>query len=393
MLETAKPAASNRNPPVSSNDMPCDMPGWLVRFRAWRATVVQNPRFRALASRMPLLRSIANRRAEALFSITSGFVQSQVLYACLETGLLDLLSRGPQREDKAAAQLHIPSGNFAHLVQSANALGILHRSGDGWLTLADAGAVVASDPGLAAMIRHHAAFYRDLTDPTALLRGEAGETAMSRLWSYAGAERDPVSARQAQEYSAVMSASQEMLANEILDAVDLGRVRGLLDVGGGEGVFASVAAQRHKDLRLGVFDLPPVADRARERFSSGTLAGRIECHGGSFFSDPLPLGYDTMSLVRVCFDHEDHAVVRLMTGIRKALPADGQLVIGEPMAGNSSGEKLSTAYFAFYFLAMGSGRCRSAQQIIQLAEKAGFTRFEQRKCRTPMLVNVVVARP
>ncbi|MEZ5800540.1 MAG: hypothetical protein R3D29_08800 [Nitratireductor sp.] len=187
MLETAKPAASNRNPPVSSNDMP----GWLVRFRAWRATVVQNPRFRSLASRMPLLRSIANRRAEALFSITSGFVQSQVLYACLDAGLLDLLSRGPQREDKAAAQLDIPSGNFAHLVQSANAIGILHRSGDGWLTLADAGAVVASDPGLAAMIRHHAAFYRDLTDPTALLRGEAGETAMSRLWSYAGAERDP----------------------------------------------------------------------------------------------------------------------------------------------------------------------------------------------------------
>ena len=393
MLDRANPATGQENPPEISPGGIETTPGWLVRFRAWRAAMVQNPRFRNFAARMPILRQIANRRAEALFSVTSGFVQSQVLFACLDTGLLDLLSKGPVRPEHAANRLQIPQRNFAHLVQSADALGIVRLSRDGWLTLADAGAVVASDHGLAAMIRHHAAFYRDLADPTSLLRGSTGRTEMAQLWSYAGTERDPVNERQAADYSAVMSASQEMLAGEILDAVDLRGVTGLLDVGGGEGIFASAVARHHKAMRIGVFDLPPVADRARQRFSTGPLSGRIECHGGSFLTDALPSGHDAMSLVRVCFDHGDETVIRLMQAIRKALPNHGQLLIAEPMAGSSKGEKLSAAYFAFYFLAMGSGRCRSAEELVQLAGKAGFTRFELRRCRTPMLVSVLVARP
>ena len=50
-----------------------------------------------------------------------------------------------------------------------------------------------SVPGLVGMIQHHRAFYQDMADPVALLRGE-GQTQLSQIWPYvfgAGAATDP----------------------------------------------------------------------------------------------------------------------------------------------------------------------------------------------------------
>jgi len=48
--------------------------------------------------------------------------------------------------------------------------------------------VVASEPGIAAMIAHHDALYADLADPVALLRGERDTTALGAYWPYATGE-------------------------------------------------------------------------------------------------------------------------------------------------------------------------------------------------------------
>ena len=42
-----------------------------------------------------------------------------------------------------------------------------------------------------------------------------------------------------------------------------------------------------------------------------------------------------------------------------ALPADGTLLLAEPMAGSRGAEPVGDAYFGFYLLAMGSGRPRT----------------------------------
>ena len=81
--------------------------------------------------------------------------------------------------------------------------------------------------------------YADLRDPVALLRGEAGRTELCRYWAYAGARRARRSrpASRSAAYSALMAASQPLVAAEMLDAYPLRRHRCLLDVGGGEGAF------------------------------------------------------------------------------------------------------------------------------------------------------------
>jgi demethylspheroidene O-methyltransferase len=101
------------------------------------------------------------------------------------------------------------------------------------------------------------------------------------------------------------------------------------------------------------------------------------CYGGSFLDDPLPRGHDCVTLVRVLFDHEDAVVLRLLRNVRAAMEPGQTLVIAEPMAGNRSrGQRYATAYFGVYVMAMGSGRCRTPEEIGALARQAGFSRFD-----------------
>jgi demethylspheroidene O-methyltransferase len=136
-----------------------------------------------------------------------------------------------------------------------------------------------------------------------------------------------------------------------------------------------------------------VADRAAARFAASGLASRATTTGGSFLTDPLPTGADIISLVRVVHDHDDDAVITLLRAARAALPADGTLLLAEPMSGTSGAEPIGDAYFGFYLLAMGSGRPRTADQLEKMLHAAGFPTVRRVRTRTPLLTRLLVARP
>jgi demethylspheroidene O-methyltransferase len=179
----------------------------------------------------------------------------------------------------------------------------------------------------------------------------------------------------------------------VLDAYPLHRHRCLLDVGGGEGAFLRAAAQRAPDLRLMLFDLPPVAERARARLAEAGLSDRARTYGGSFFADPMPTGADVATLVRVLFDHPDERVLAILRAVRAALPADGVLLVCEPMSGTPGAEAIGDAYYGLYLLAMGRGRSRTPQRIESLLREAGFGHVRLLPTRMPLQTRVMLARP
>ena len=183
-----------------------------------------------------------------------------------------------------------------------------------------------------------------------------------------------------------------MVIAEVLDAVDLSRRRRLLDMGGGSGAFVSAVGERWPGLDLALFDLPAVAETARARLADSPIADRLTIHGGSFLDDPVPAGADCYALIRVLYDHDDAAALRLLTAIRKAMDPGDMLIIGEPMAGAGAGAGQVAAYFTFYLLAMRSGRCRSPGDIFALLRKAGFSRMRTHKTAMPVVARVVSAQ-
>ncbi len=361
------------------------------RFLAWRDRTLARPEFQRWATRFPLTRPITRRRARELFDIAAGFVYSQVLFACVETRVFEILASGPRTVDSLVDELGLPEDGVRRLLLAAESLRLLERRDDGSVGLGELGAAMRGNPGIAAMVAHHQRLYADLADPVALLRGRR-ETQLSGFWSYvAGGDRHALSPEQVGDYSELMAVSQAMIADDVLDAVSLGACRQLLDIGGGQGAFASAALARWPQLQATVFDLPAVADRANARFGAQGLAARARAVGGDVFADALPGGADIVSLNRVLHDHDDAPALAILRAARRALPAGGRLLVAEPMAGTRGAEPMGEAYFGFYLMAMGSGRPRTFAEIARFAEAAGFRHCREVPTHRPLLVRVLVA--
>jgi demethylspheroidene O-methyltransferase len=358
------------------------------RWRAWRNGLIGSPAFQRWASRFPLTRPVARRRAQGLFDLTAGFVYSQIAYACVRSDLLERLAAGPVAISDLAAHLDLDSEATLRLLRAAAALKLAEPAGGVQWALGVEGAALLGAPGVAAMIEHHALLYADLADPLALLRRGGGGGALASYWTYA--EGGLPDAEAAGAYSGLMTASQAMVAAQVLDAYPIGHHRRLLDVGGGEGTFLRAVAARAPAVERMLFDLPAVADRARTRFAADGLA--LGATGGDVFRDALPRGADVVSLIRVLHDHDDGPALDMLKAIHRALEPGATLIIGEPMAQEPGAERVGDAYFGIYLLAMGSGRPRPAREIIAMCGQAGFVSARRIPTAMPMIASLIVAR-
>jgi len=395
---------------------------WSDRARDLRNRLLASPRFQRWATRFLPTRPIARRSARRLFDLCAGFVYSQVLLACVQLDLFSALAEGPQPLTRLASRLDLAPEAARRLLKAAASLELVETRGEDRFGLGPLGAAFLGNPGIAAMVEHHVLLYADLADPVALLRGEIEATRLSRYWPYARPEprergerrerpaRDPgrgtgagagtgtdapapaLERDRVVGYSALMSASQSLVADPILDLAPLTRHRCLLDVGGGDGSFLEAAARRAPELQLMLFDLPPVAGLARERFERAGLADRATVIGGDFRVDPLPRGADIVSLVRIVHDHDDETALALLRAVRRALPEGGVLLLAEPMSGAAGAEPMGDAYFGLYLLAMGSGRPRSPKELCTMVRTAGFREARLVPTAMPLQTGLLIAR-
>ncbi len=290
-----------------------------------------------------------------------------------------------------AKQLSLSEEAVRRLLDAGVALRLLERRRNRRYALGPLGAPLVANPGIAAMIDHHTALYDDLRDPVALLRDEFA-TNLRGYWPYAGdVDYADLKHHQVAAYSELMAVSQPLIADDVLAAYPVDRHHTLLDIGGGQGGFLAAVAAQAPNLRLTLFDLPPVVIRAQTYLERAGLADRIAVTGGDFTRDPLPTGADLVSLIRIVHDHDDDTVLRLLTAAKTAIEPGGTLLLAEPMSATRGAEPVADAYFAFYLRAMGRGRPRTPARIKELLKAAGFTNPKLIRTRRPLLTRLIVA--
>jgi demethylspheroidene O-methyltransferase len=358
-------AAGQRQPGVRAD--------WRDRLWNWRDRRLSDRRFQRWAAYFPLTRPIARRHAAALFDLCAGFVYSQVLLSCVQLRVFELLQPGPLPLRQIATRLDLTAEAAETLLSAAAALELIERRrGQRW-GLGRLGAALLGNPAVLRMIEHHPALYEDLRDPVALLRHPQQPRQLAALWAYAG-HREPRDLGEAQvgPYTSLMADTQSLVTEEVLDGYPIEQHRCLLDVGGGDASFLVAAAACAPQLKLLLFDLPAVAERARARLTAAGLADRVEVHGGDFMLGALPVGADLVTLIRVLHDHDDQAALTLLRAVRRALPIGGRVLLAEPVWDTPGALPVATAYFAWYLRAMGQGKPRSAGEIARLLRAAGF---------------------
>ncbi len=362
--------------------------GWPDAIGDFRNRLVSDPNFRRSAKAFAPTRAKARDNARALFDLFAGFVYSQTVLACTQIDLFNFLRAGPQPLSAIASHGNLPLDGATRLARAAASIELLEQRGKDWYALGPLGAALVDEPGLSAMIQHHQLFYEDLLDPLALLRGEK-KGKLAEFWGYGETEGE---AGRPDAYSQLMADTLPMVAEEIFATLNLSKYSKLLDVGGGEGAFVSEVASHIANLDLALFDLPPVAERARAQLASKGLADRVDVHGGSFLTDPLPEGADLISLVRIVHDHTDEHAMAALKACRAAIKPGGTLLLAEPMAEARGAAPMGDAYFGFYLLAMGGGRARTAQRLTEMLNESGFEGVRVHRSRIPLITDVITAR-
>ena len=303
-----------------------------------------------------------------MLDLCAGFVYSQVLFTCVRLRLFDILFKEPLTIAALAERLLLSPEAASRLLDAAISLGLVERRGRSVYGLGQLGAALAGNPAALSLIEHQPLLYADLEDPVALLRGSLRGTGIARYWPYSAAVRPTeLTAEDVAPYSALMAASQPIIAQEVLNSYLIHRHRCLLDVGGGEGVFLAAAATRAPALRLMLFDLPAVAERARNQLADAGLLERASIYGGNFLTDPLPEGADIISLIRIVHDHDDASALSLLRAVHRALPPNGTLLIAEAMSGVWGAEPLD-AYYRILHPRHGPRRAKDRRGDQQVAE-------------------------
>lgn len=350
------------------------LPDFFLRLRN---QLLSDARFLSLVQSLPVGRWIARRKSSQLFDIVAGFSYSQVLFACVELCVFECVgTRGVPQADLVRAT-GLSAERCTLLVKAAVALGLLECSGD-VIFLGPHGAALLAQPWIMRLVEHHIHFYRDIADPVTLLRGGAAEGELRAYWSYGDSKADK------SRYTSLMAASQRAVAEQILRSYDFRGHRRLLDVGGGAGTFLQMTGAAHAHLDLNLFDLPGVTSLA-----AAPGAKSVTVHAGDFRRDPLPVGMDIVTLVRVIHDHDDDAVMDLLRNIRSSVAPGATLLIAEPFSGQPAIARVTDSYFNLYFAAMGQGRTRTPKEIAGMAARAGFDGLRQWPTPLPLIAGVM----
>ncbi len=330
--------------------------------------------------------------------IAQGHSAFQLLWAGVELGLFDALSRQPgttKGELETAINLAPYPGRV--LLTGLAALGLIVKDGEHYRNsaLAESLLVQGKPDSIAPVLGWQAHIvYPGLQDFLASLRAGTnvalqhfpgnGNTLYERLVSHPKLELI---------FQRAMSALSAQANRRIVDAYDLGRFTHVVDAGGGDGTNAIALARRYPNLRVTVYDSESVCSIAQQRIADAGLGDRVFTWVGNFLDDPFPPGVDAILFCHIFTIWSMEHNLELLRKCAQALPADGAVVLFNMMGDDDDTGPLSTALGSPYFLAIatGEGMLHSWQDYEQAMLAAGFSKIT-RVDDLPLNHGLLVAR-
>lgn len=153
-------------------------------------------------------------------------------------------------------------------------------------------------------------------------------------------------------------------------AYDFAKLQTVVDVGGGTGNLIIHILRRHPHLKGVIFDLPHVAEAARDRLAAEGLAERCKVESGSFF-ERVPSGADAYILSHIIHDWDEASCIKILRNCRDAMKPSGRVLLVE-MVIPGPNEPHPGKALDLIMLAIPGGRERTPEEYRQLLNKARF---------------------
>jgi hypothetical protein len=329
-----------------------------------------------------------------LMGLATGFWSFKTLASAYELGLFEQLSgTSGTTAGELADRLGIASRPAEMLLTGCAALGVLQKQDGRYVNspLSDEYLVPGKPNHIGGLITM---FDRRLYGGWGKLT-EAIRTNRPTTWD-PDRERslfDSADPEMLSTFWEAMHAMSTLTGRALGEALDVGRFRRLLDVGGGSAAFDIVLCQRYPQLRATVYDLEFVADIAEHNVKDADLTDRITVTPGDFFvDDTFPGGHDVhlFSMIMHDWDEEhDHLLLRKSF---ESLERGGAVLICELLVDDDKTGPVPAALMSLNMLVETAGRNYTAAEYSDWLTDVGFVDPQVVRFEAPGANGVVTAR-
>jgi SAM-dependent methyltransferase len=306
------------------------------------------------------------QNGEQLLALIRGFQVPCVLAAAADLDVFNLLEAAPLSAAEAAGRLHCDLRAMTILLDALAGIGVVVKTDDRYaLAPAVAPLVVDGSPhSVAAMLRHQANCLRRWSRlPWVVQAGRQADAGSS----VRGPEADQ------QSFIGAMHDISNSVAAPLIQEINPGGFRCVLDVGGGSGTWTLAWLQAEPAARAILFDLPAVIPLASERLTACGVSERVALVAGDFCTDPLPRGADLVWLSAIIHQNSSDENRALYRRVAEALEPGGRVLIRDLVMDESHTSPVAGALFAVNMLvATPGGGTYTLAEIREDLQSAGF---------------------
>ncbi len=307
--------------------------------------------------------------ADSILTLARGFMESRILLTAAELDLFSLLASSPLTVQEIAGRLKAEPRALTILLDALAGMQLLSKSEGRYYCPPELAAHLAADmpESVLPMVLHAAGLWRRWGELTGIVRGQADARARAQT---------PQTEAGQKAFIGAMHVVGRAAAPAILAAIQPGRARRLLDVGGASGTYTLAFLQACPQMQATLFDLPPVIEMARARLAQAGVLERVKLVAGNFEQDELPPGHDLALLSAIIHQNSPEQNLDLYRKVWRALDPGGRLIIRDHvMNPDRSGPRAAAVFAVNMLTGTAGGNVYTFEEVRSGLSQAGFERI------------------
>lgn len=304
--------------------------------------------------------------AEVLQHIKA-FFPAVAIVAAMRLDLFTPLAEGPKTPEALAERLGVPVRRLRMLLHSLASTGLVMADGERFANspVADEFLVRGRPRYMGGSHELYADMFATVLSTADSVR--AGAPTALHDWAHMPEEQLRALLR---GLNPGATAAGRMLAEQR----DFGRVKSLLDVGGGGGGLAIGICQASPGITARVIELPRVAAVCEDLVAAGGLASRIRAIAHDIIESPLADVGDAAILRNFVQVLPPDSARRALDNIGRSVRPEGEIfIIGVILDDDRTGPPGALALNLFFLNAFPEGEAYTESQYREWLEGAGFT--------------------
>lgn len=316
--------------------------------------------------------------------LTTAYWGSQALFTANRIGLFEAIGNQVRTAAEVAAGLGTDARGTELLLNACASLDLLEKGDDGYRCSALGKAFLL--PGTQTYMGDAVRYCDDLYSTWGGLEGTVrdAEPALTAS-SYLGDDE-----QRTRNFVYGMHNRALGIGQALVELVDLGECRTLLDVGGGPGTYSALFAARYPGLSARVLELAGVIPIAREILASMPAGDRVEMVEGDYKKSAFPAPVDAVLMSGMFHRETERQCRELIANADAALAVGGRMVICDIFADAGGASPPFAALFGLTMLLTApDGTVHADADVADWMRDQGLTAVEILHFPPPMPHRVV----